>query len=241
MFCCSIMMSGVASATETQTEDKIEDAITSQLQKVDSITAKVTGRPAKKAKKNKKASRVNINITDSTFNMTAVSDTTNAELEDDTTAVCVNHNFSPIDWSDNFDWNNCGENVIVPIVAIICVILVPILAVCAIPIIIIWIIFNNRRRRERERRELLKAVAASGKDTTPIVEMIEKEEQAKKEEMKMFDDKSATFNKGIKNVCLGTGLAIFFWFLTGALGITAIGFLIICIGVGQILTSKYSK
>lgn len=238
IFCCSIMMSVVANATKTTTNDKIEDAITEKVKKADSITTKINQTVNKKLKKEKAtpSAKVTISANDTSFQMTAVSDTTGVELEDDTTAVSISNNFNPMDLMENFEENNWIE-AIVAIIAIICAILVPIVAVFALPILIIWLILSSRRKRERERNELLKTIAASGKDTTPIAEMIEQEEKKKE----MPDSKAATYNKGIRNVCLGVGLAIFFWFLTGSLGITAIGFLIICIGIGQILTSKYGK
>ena len=42
--------------------------------------------------------------------------------------------------------------------------------------------------------------------------------------------------KGIKNIFLGIGLGVFLWVLTEEEGLAAIGFLIFCMGLGQVLT-----
>ena len=41
--------------------------------------------------------------------------------------------------------------------------------------------------------------------------------------------------KGIKNIFLGIGLGVFLWVLTEEEGLAAIGFLIFCMGLGQVL------
>ena len=48
------------------------------------------------------------------------------------------------------------------------------------------------------------------------------------------------FNKGIKNVCLGVGLAVMLGIIMGDFGI-GIGILIICIGIGELLVDYFAK
>jgi hypothetical protein len=50
----------------------------------------------------------------------------------------------------------------------------------------------------------------------------------------------ALFNKGIKNVCLGVGLAVMLGIIMGDFGI-GIGILIICIGIGELLADYFAK
>ena len=50
----------------------------------------------------------------------------------------------------------------------------------------------------------------------------------------------ALFNKGVKNICLGVGLAICLGIWMGDFGV-GIGALIICIGIGELLVDYFSK
>ena len=54
-------------------------------------------------------------------------------------------------------------------------------------------------------------------------------------------DNDDTLRKGIKNVFLGIGLGVFLWVLTSEEGIAAIGFLIFCIGLGQVVTAYATR
>ncbi|MBR5149555.1 MAG: hypothetical protein IKV15_10250 [Bacteroidaceae bacterium] len=48
------------------------------------------------------------------------------------------------------------------------------------------------------------------------------------------------FNKGVKNICLGIGLAIFLGIWLGDFGV-GIGILIVCIGIGEVLVDYLGK
>ena len=50
-----------------------------------------------------------------------------------------------------------------------------------------------------------------------------------------------TLAKGIKNVFLGIGLVVFIWVLTGEESLAAIGFLMFCIGLGQVVTAYATR
>lgn len=62
----------------------------------------------------------------------------------------------------------------------------------------------------------------------------------------LFKDNAKTSNedtlkKGIRNVFLGIGLGVFLWVLTYEEGIAAIGFLLFCIGLGQVITAYATR
>lgn len=48
------------------------------------------------------------------------------------------------------------------------------------------------------------------------------------------------FNKGVKNICLGIGLAIFLGIWMGDFGV-GIGILIVCIGIGELLVDYFAR
>ena len=54
-------------------------------------------------------------------------------------------------------------------------------------------------------------------------------------------DNDDILRKGIKNVFLGIGIGVFLWVLTSEEGIAAIGFLIFCIGLGQVVTAYVTR
>ena len=57
----------------------------------------------------------------------------------------------------------------------------------------------------------------------------------------VLDYNQRTLTKGIRNICLGIGLGVFLWFLTDEESITAIGFLIVCMGVGQVIIAYVTR
>lgn len=164
--------------------------------------------------------------------MTLYSDTTDNELAEDTIA------YKNSSWSGsigNIDINKQDvTDIILAIIVLICVILIPTLCIFGLPLLIIWLIARNRRKMERERNELIKALAESGKDVSKLVdEQIQENKISKPRNEDIY-------NKGIKNICLGVGLGIMIYFITHTMAIVSIGILIVCIGIGQIITSKHS-
>ena len=57
----------------------------------------------------------------------------------------------------------------------------------------------------------------------------------------VLDYNQRTLTKGIRNICLGIGLGVFLWLLTHEESITAIGFLIVCMGVGQVIIAYVTR
>lgn len=98
------------------------------------------------------------------------------------------------------------------------------LLVFGFPIFVIFIAFYFRYKSRRERYKLVEKAIAAGQ---PIPEGILKES--------LNTDTAA---KGIKNMCLGAGLGIFLWALTGSFAIGSIGLLILFTGLGQWLVAR---
>lgn len=98
------------------------------------------------------------------------------------------------------------------------------LLVFGFPIFVIFIAFYFRYKSRRERYKLVEKAIAAGQ---PIPEGILKES--------LNTDTTA---KGIKNMCLGAGLGIFLWAITGSFAIGSIGLLILFTGLGQWLVAR---
>lgn len=94
-----------------------------------------------------------------------------------------------------------------------CIFGLPILAI----ILIIWLIVRASRRSSSNAGQAVmqNEVDATGRDR-------------------------ALFNKGVRNVCLGIGLAIFLGIWMGDFGV-GIGVLIVCIGIGELLVDYFAK
>lgn len=94
---------------------------------------------------------------------------------------------------------------------------------CGLPFFIVAIVLWFRYKNKQAKYKLAAEALAAG-------QTIPKE---------LFNDSynqnHAVMSKGIKNIFLGIGLGVFFWVLTGVEGLAAIGFLIFCMGLGQIL------
>ncbi len=94
-----------------------------------------------------------------------------------------------------------------------CIFGLPILAI----ILIIWLIVRASRRSSSNAGQAVmqNEVDATGRDR-------------------------ALFNKGVRNVCLGIGLAIFLGIWMGDFGV-GIGVLVVCIGIGELLVDYFAK
>ena len=94
-----------------------------------------------------------------------------------------------------------------------CIFGLPILAI----ILIIWLIVRASRRSSNNAGQAVmqNEIDATGRDR-------------------------ALFNKGVRNVCLGIGLAIFLGIWMGDFGV-GIGVLVVCIGIGELLVDYFAK
>lgn len=95
------------------------------------------------------------------------------------------------------------------------------------PLFVIFIAFYFRYRSRKARYKLVEQALAAGQ---PIPEGVFKESLN-------LDTKE----KGIKNMCLGTGLFIFLWALTSSFAMGCIGLLIMFTGLGQYLVARNKK
>ena len=94
-----------------------------------------------------------------------------------------------------------------------CIFGLPILAI----ILIVWLIVRASRRSSNNAGQAVmqNEVDATGRDR-------------------------ALFNKGVRNVCLGIGFAIFLGIWMGDFGV-GFGVLVVCIGIGELLVDYFAK
>ena len=101
-----------------------------------------------------------------------------------------------------------------------------IIMVFGLPIFIVTLVLYFGYKNKQAKYRLASEALAAGKE---IPENLFKGNHRK--------ENDNTLRKGIKNVFLGIGLGVFLWVLTSEEGIAAIGFLIFCIGLGQVVTA----
>ena len=103
--------------------------------------------------------------------------------------------------------------VLIAALVLFCIFGLPILGI----ILIIWLIVRASRRSSNNTGQAVvqNEVDATGRDR-------------------------ALFNKGVRNVCLGIGLAIFLGIWMGDFGV-GIGVLVVCIGIGELLVDYFAK
>ena len=112
------------------------------------------------------------------------------------------------------DWSSGPPTSIAIIALIIC---------CGLPFFIVAIVLWFRYKNKQAKYKLAAEALAAGR-TIPAELFNDPEEQ-----------ENAVMAKGIKNIFLGIGLGVFLWILTYEEGLAAIGFLIFCMGLGQVL------
>jgi hypothetical protein len=111
------------------------------------------------------------------------------------------------------------------------VLLIPIIFLL-LPVIILLLILRYRNKRRRERYKLIEKAIENGQ---PLPADFEAEYRQQTGEN--GDERS----KGIKNMCLGAGLAIFLWAATDSFAFGCIGLLVGFRGLGQYLTADKKK
>lgn len=97
-------------------------------------------------------------------------------------------------------------------------------------IAVIFVIFYFRHKTKKAQYDLVSQALASGKEL-PEGLFAQREET--------INDES--FAKGVKNTALGLGLGVFLWAVTGEFGIGCIGFILMLMGIGQIIIYKVLK
>ena len=94
---------------------------------------------------------------------------------------------------------------------------------CGLPFFIVGIVLWFRYKNKQAKYKLAAEALAAGQT---IPEALFRDKENRKQEI---------LSKGIRNIFLGIGLGVFFWVLTRHGGLTAIGFLVFCMGLGQVL------
>lgn len=92
---------------------------------------------------------------------------------------------------------------------------------------IIFIIFYFKSRTKRAEYELVSQALAAGKELPKGLFTQQKEIIS-----------NNNLSKGVKNTFLGLGLGLFLWALTDELGLGCIGFMIMFMGIGQVIIYK---
>ena len=105
-----------------------------------------------------------------------------------------------------------------------------IIMVFGLPIFIVALVLYFGYKNKQAKYKLASEALAAGKEIP--------QELFRRNVKKDNDD---TLRKGIKNVFLGIGIGVFLWVLTSEEGIAAIGFLIFCIGLGQVVTAYVTR
>lgn len=116
--------------------------------------------------------------------------------------------------SDFDDWTSGPPTSVAIVALIIC---------CGLPFFIVAIVLWFRYKNRQAKYKLAAEALAAGR-TIPTELFNDPEDQG-----------NAVMTKGIKNIFLGIGLGVFLWILTDEEGLAAIGFLIFCMGLGQVL------
>lgn len=101
--------------------------------------------------------------------------------------------------------------------------IITVISIFALPAIIIFLVLNYRSKKRKERYQVIEKAIESGQ---PLPEEFVKETKAEDDNIRV---------KGIKNIFLGLGLAIFFYAMTDVLFLACIGLLIMLNGIGQLV------
>lgn len=154
-------------------------------------------------------------------------DSTAYSTSDDVDDINDSNRFDPSRFSDPFSWFAfLGTSGFVGILLTILLLGVGLLFLF-MPLIIVLLIMRYMVRRHNDRVRLAEKAMEQGQ---PISEG----------EMPL-NKKSPDYlwRRGVRNVSIGAGLALFFWFL-GADPLVGIGLLVACLGLGQMFMVRYN-
>lgn len=105
-----------------------------------------------------------------------------------------------------------------------------IIMVFGLPVFIVALLLYFSYKNKQAKYKLASEALAAGKE---VPENLFKSNPQK--------ENVDVLRKGIKNIFLGIGLGVFLWVLTEERGIAAIGFLIFCIGMGQVVIAYATR
>ena len=113
--------------------------------------------------------------------------------------------------------------------------IIPILGIIMIfglPILIVALVLYFSHKNKQAKYKLATEALAAGKEVPK--ELFEENLASPKQN-------NETLTKGIQNICLGLGLGVFLWLLTNVAAIAAIGFIIFCKGVGEVIIAYTTR
>lgn len=177
---------------------------------------------------------IHTTATDTTVVSTMADDTTDAHQQEETVSFTyVNGSMDDPEIAVNEIIDKATTAIIGPLVGgVVCMILITIII-----IFIIWI----RYKHQREKMKLISEAIAAGRPLPN--EFTTGTEYLRSKQMNRSDDiyRNLMWEKGVRNVCMGTALTIFFYLLTDALSLAAVGLIIVGKGVSQILIARGRK
>ena len=145
--------------------------------------------------------------------------TTYEGVDADNVGLTVKHTATDA-WDDDDDDYFMGVQK--DLVGVTIISIVGIIFVFGLPIAIIFIIFYYRNKNRKAKYQLAEKILASGQPLPPNFF----------NEIGIKDLRS----RGFSNTFLGLGLFIFLWATTGEFSLGCIGLLVLCIGLGQVVT-----
>lgn len=113
--------------------------------------------------------------------------------------------------------------------------IIPVLGIIMIfglPILIVALVLYFHYKNKQAKYKLAAEALAAGKEVPK--ELFEENLASPKQN-------NETLTKGIQNICLGLGLGVFLWLLTNVAAIAAIGFIIFCKGVGEVIIAYTTR
>lgn len=113
--------------------------------------------------------------------------------------------------------------------------IIPVLGIIMIfglPILIVALVLYFHYKNKQAKYKLAAEALAAGKEVPK--ELFEENLASPKQN-------NETLTKGIQNICLGLGLGVFLWLLTNVAAIAAIGFIIFCKGVGEVIIAYATR
>lgn len=113
--------------------------------------------------------------------------------------------------------------------------IIPVLSIIMIfglPILIVALMLYFSHKNKQAKYKLAAEALAAGKEVPK--ELFEENLASPKQN-------NETLTKGIQNICLGLGLGVFLWLLTNVAAIAAIGFIIFCKGVGEVIIAYTTR
>lgn len=108
--------------------------------------------------------------------------------------------------------------------------IIAIIMIFGMPVFIVALVLYFRHKNKQARYRLASEALAQGKEIPK--ELFNDEKQDNRQDM---------LAKGVRNIFLGIGLGVFLWVLTETGGIAAIGFLIFCTGMGQVVIAYITR